>query len=110
MPPGPPASARQLSWCGRVRLPDALAACIERCFCSLKDSRRIAIGYESGCWQTKLTTPTACANGSTKGRDKQSFHPQPHAGRPILWTAGPTNAEISSNEQAQELATHRNPI
>src|ERR1700737_2245027 len=52
---------------------------------------------QSGCWQTKLTTPTACANGSNKGRSKQSFHPQPHAGRPILWTAGPTNAEISSN-------------
>jgi IS5 family transposase len=31
-------------------------------------------------------------------RSKQSFHPPPHAGRPILWTAGPTNAEISSNE------------
>ena len=53
---------------------------------------------QSGCWQTKLTTSTACANGSNKGRSKQSFHPPPHAGRPILWTARPTNAETSSNE------------
>src|SRR6202045_2627139 len=46
----------------------------------------------------KAYDATACANGSNKGRSKPSFHPQPHAGRPIPWTAGPTNAEISSNE------------
>jgi Transposase DDE domain len=38
-------------------------------------------------------------------RSKQSFHPPPHAGRPILWTAGPTNAEISSHECAASSRT-----
>jgi hypothetical protein len=31
-----------------------------------------------------------------QGRSKQSFHPQPHAGRPILWTAGPTRRNLTN--------------
>jgi hypothetical protein len=54
---------------------------------------------------TKLTMPTACANGSNKGRSRQSFHRQPHDGRPILWTARPTNAETSSNACSASLKT-----
>src|SRR5208283_5981644 len=60
---------------------------------------------QSGCWRTKLTTPTACANGSNKERSKQSFRPQPHDGRPILWTPKPTNAETSSNACSASLRT-----
>jgi hypothetical protein len=52
---------------------------------------------QSGCWPTKLTTPTACAKGSDKARSKQSFHRPPQDGRLIRSTPKPTNAETLSN-------------
>jgi hypothetical protein len=60
---------------------------------------------QSGCWQTKLTTPTACANGSSKGRSKQSFRPPPHDGHLILWIAKPTNAATALNACSASLRT-----